>query len=304
MHIPDSMLQGRICPVSAAISAVGVAAAAYYGVKSAKRPSASYFGAIAALIFAGQMMNFPIANGTSGHLLGGVLAASLLGTPFGVLAIALVVTIQSLVFSDGGLTVLGANVFNMAILGAGVGGMIRSGLEHCWRGAWGNAAATAAASWFSVVLASCSVSVQLALDGQIAIGRVLPAMVLTHALIGLGEAGITVLLRRLLSSGFAAVPGKGRIAVPFGASVLIALLLSPFASGFPDGLEYIAEKYRFLHESAPVFAGPLADYAVPALRYEALSTGAAGLAGVVLTFGLAWLFMRLLLSSRNERAVS
>lgn len=121
MHIPDSMLQGNVCSATAAVSVLGLVAAAYYGLKG-QRPSASRFAAVTALIFAGQMMNFPVQYGTSGHLLGGVLAAHLLGTPFGVLSVALVVVIQSLVFADGGVTVLGANVLNMAIIGAGLGG--------------------------------------------------------------------------------------------------------------------------------------------------------------------------------------
>ena len=114
MHIPDSMLQGAVCPVTAAVSVAGVLAAAWLVMKAEHKPTAGRFAAVVALIFAGQMMNFPIMDGTSGHLLGGVLAAAVLGTPLGVLAIALVVTIQSLVFSDGGVNVLGANMFNGA----------------------------------------------------------------------------------------------------------------------------------------------------------------------------------------------
>ena len=110
MHIPNSMLQGAVCPVTALVGVLGVAVAALKAFWSEHKPSAARFGAITALIFAGQMMNFPIQDGTSGHLLGGVLAAALLGTPFGILSIALVVTIQCLVFSDGGFAVLGANI--------------------------------------------------------------------------------------------------------------------------------------------------------------------------------------------------
>ncbi|NLF86773.1 MAG: cobalamin biosynthesis protein CbiM, partial [Lentisphaerae bacterium] len=86
MHIPDSMLHGGICPVTAAVSSIGIATAAY-SARHAKTPPAR-FAAVTALIFAGQMMNFPVMDGTSGHLLGGVLAASLLGTPLGVLSVA------------------------------------------------------------------------------------------------------------------------------------------------------------------------------------------------------------------------
>ncbi len=304
MHIPDSMLQGSVCPVTAVMSAAGIAAAAYLCHKSKDRPTAASFGAITALIFAGQMMNFPIMNGTSGHLLGGVLAASLLGTPFGVLSIALVVAIQSLFFSDGGVTVLGANILNMAILGAGVGGVLRSRLAAQWKGAQGKYLATASAAWFSVVLASLAVGIQLAIDGQIPFLKVVPAMVGTHALIGVGEALITCAAYALFSAGMMSKKTNSHVIAPLTSAVVVSLLLSPFASGFPDGLEWIAEKYNFLHESAPAFVGPLSDYAVPSLSNEAVSTGVAGLAGVVVSFAAAWITVRILQILAAKRSVA
>ncbi|MEJ2620790.1 MAG: energy-coupling factor ABC transporter permease [Candidatus Thiodiazotropha sp.] len=291
MHIPDTMLQGSICPVTAVVSAIGIAAAAYYGMKG-ERPSATRFASITALIFAGQMMNFPIMNGTSGHLLGGVLAASLLGTPFGVLSVAMVVIIQSLVFSDGGVTVLGANLLNMVIIGAGLGGMLRATLVDRWHSARGKILATAVAAWLSVVLASFAVSVELAIDGQIAFSSIVAAMVATHALIGIGEAAITVAVCLLIPSTDTVKSQRRQVVIPVTAASIIALLLSPFASGFPDGLEWLAEKYQFLHESAPAFVGPLPDYSVTFISNEILSTGLSGLIGVVISFAAAWILHR------------
>jgi cobalt/nickel transport system permease protein len=293
MHIPDSMLQGSVCPVTSVVSAIGIAAAAYCGMKGEK-PSASRFATITALIFAGQMMNFPIMNGTSGHLLGGVLAASLLGTPFGVLSVAMVVVIQSLVFSDGGVTVLGANLLNMAIIGAGLGGMLRSTLAARWQSPRGEIMATAVAAWASVVLTSFAVSVELAIDGQIVFSSVVAAMVATHALIGIGEAIITVVACLLVPSTGTVKSQRGHVVVPFTAATVIALLLSPFASRFPDGLEWVAEKYQFLHESAPAFVGPLPDYSVSFIGNEMLSTGLSGLIGVSISFAAAWALHRVL----------
>jgi cobalt/nickel transport system permease protein len=294
MHIPDSMLQGSICPVTAAMCAAGIIVASYYGTRAKQKPTAARFGAITALIFAGQMMNFPIMDGTSGHLLGGVLAATLLGTPFGVLATAIVVAIQSLVFSDGGITVLGANMLNMAILGAGMGGMLRSALATRWQGARGGYMATAVAAWFSVILASFALSAELAVDGQIEFISVVAAMVGTHALIGIGEALITVVACMLLSTYTVSRGTNGHVTVPLTAALLVALLLSPFASVFPDGLEWVAEKYGFLHESAPAFVGPLSDYTVPLVNIDLLSTGFAGVAGVIVSFGIAWFLLRIM----------
>ena len=304
MHIPDSMLAGSICPVTAIVSTVGIIAASYYGAKAATKPAAAQFGAITALIFAGQMMNFPIMSGTSGHLLGGVLAASILGTPFGVLSIALVVAIQSMVFSDGGITVLGANILNMAILGAGMGGMLRSALIDRWQGRVGGYLATAAAAWLSVVAASFAVSVELAVDGQILFSQVVMAMVGTHAMIGVGEAIITVAVCMLLSTDTVSRNTNWRVSVSLTAAFLVALLLSPFASGFPDGLEWIAGKYAFLHESAPAFVGPLPDYTVPFVSNEVFSTGFAGVIGVLISFASAWFMLRLMdgISARHGAA--
>lgn len=284
MHIPDAMLQGAVCPTTAAISVVGVLAAAWLAMQAEHKPSAGRFAAIVALIFAGQMMNFPIMDDTSGHLLGGVLASALLGMPLGVLAVALVVTIQSLVFADGGITVLGVNVFNMALIGAGIGGWLQQRLA----GALGAYVATAVAAWCSVVLAAVTVSVQLALDDQVALGTVLPAMLGTHALIGLGEATISVAALALLLNGLSASAGKTPVAVPLLTAVMVALLLSPFASGFPDGLEWVAGQYQFLHESAPVLVGAMPDYSVAAVSDASLSTGLAGLMGVMICFALGF----------------
>jgi cobalt/nickel transport system permease protein len=127
MHIPDSMLQGAICPWTAVACTVGLAGAAWAcrAAKENAKPTPLLFGGVTALVFAAQMVNYPLAGGVSGHLLGGVLAASLLGTPFAVMAMALVVGLQAMLFGDGGMTVLGANLLNMAVLGAGGGGLLR-----------------------------------------------------------------------------------------------------------------------------------------------------------------------------------
>ncbi|MDP8258176.1 MAG: energy-coupling factor ABC transporter permease [Candidatus Aadella gelida] len=285
MHIPNSMLHGQICPVTAVLSALGVIFAAFMASKSNKKPTAARFGAITALIFAGQMMNFPISNGTSGHLLGGVMAVALLGMPFGVLAMSLVVTIQCLVFSDGGFGVLGANILNMAILGTITGGIINKYL--CKRSGRSNISLGIAA-WASVMIAALACSVELALSGTISLSKVIVAMLGTHAVIGTGEGLITVAVCSALAAEPIKTSPKRSVLVPLVAAGIIATMMSPFASGFPDGLEWVAEKYQFLHNSAPSFVSPLPDYSVSLVKGEAMATGLAGLIGVVLTFFIAW----------------
>ena len=295
MHIPQSMLQGSICPITAALSIFGVGAAGYASTLNVKKPSATSFGAVTALIFALQMLNFPINGGTSGHLLGGVLASALLGAPLGILAITFVVAIQALVFSDGGLTVLGANILNMAIIGAGLGGFIYE--LGCKRVTTSFARLTCLglAAWCSVVLASLTVSIQLAIDGQIAFAAVVPAMVGTHAIIGIGETVITLFCYHLLHASIeGSITQSPRRAVPVLAASVVALLLAPFASVSPDGLEWVAEKYQFLHAGAPAFVGVMPDYVFPWTEHAHVSTWIAGAVGMVLCFSTAWMFFRIL----------
>ena len=287
MHIPQNLLDGSICPVTAAVSGLCLAGAALAAYRSAEKPHALRFAAVSAFLFAAQMMNFPISGGTSGHLLGGVLASALLGVPFGVLALALVVTIQALVFADGGLTVLGANVLNLAVLGAGLGGLLRLGLlKQLPAGGTRAWIATGLASWASVMLAALACAVELALAGVLPWQRVVPAMLGVHALIGVGEALITCAALALLErpAQIGAVTDSRRFAAPALAALLIVLCLSPFASPLPDGLEAVLAQYQVLHEAAPLFVTPLADYQIAGVASEVLSTGLAGLIGIVLTF--------------------
>ena len=289
MHIPQDLLNGAICPVTAVISGIALAGAALAAYRSTEKPDALRFAAVSALIFAAQMMNFPISGGTSGHLLGGVLASALLGIPFGVLALALVVSLQAVVFADGGLTVLGANILNMAIIGAGVGGLLRQWLaETLPIGKTGYWIAAALASWVSIMLAALACSVELAINGVLPFSTVAPAMLGVHSVIGIGEALITCAALALFTQpAVANLPASRSFAAPALAALLIALCLSPFASSMPDGLEAVMGHFQVLHEAAPLFVTPLADYQVAGIDSEALSTALAGGIGVLLTFVIA-----------------
>ena len=149
-------------------------------------------GIMSAFIFAAQMINFPVIGGTSGHLLGGVLAAVLLGPYAGAVVLTCVLIFQCLIFQDGGLLALGANIFNMAIIGT-IGGYIMFNLINKIMGdKKGLQIAAAVAAWFSVVLAAVFCALELAISGTSPLGIVFPAMAGIHALIGIGEALITV----------------------------------------------------------------------------------------------------------------
>ena len=271
MHIPQGMIEGAICPVTAAVSTAGIAASAYYAYTQKEKPSASRFAAVSAFIFAAQMINFPVASGTSGHLIGGVLAVSLLGLPFGVLAMALVVILQSLLFADGGISVLGANLFNMALIAPCIGALIYKKFSS-------RLISLALASWLSVMAAALMCSLQLGLAGTVSLTAVLPAMLGIHALIGAGEAGVT------LAAGSLLARKKSRPAFIFASALLVAGGISPFASSLPDGLEWVALRFDFLKEAAPLFARPFSDYSLSFISHPGITTAAAGLIGVGLTF--------------------
>jgi cobalt/nickel transport system permease protein len=152
-------------------------------------------GVCAAFIFAAQMINFPIPGGTSGHLLGGTLAGVLLGPWAGSLVMAVVFIVQAFLFQDGGITVLGANITNMGLIGTFGGYYLYRTIRYAlgrdtWRGI---GIGTAVAAWTSVVVASIVVAIQLALSGTVPLGVALTAMAFWHVLIAIGEAVITVL---------------------------------------------------------------------------------------------------------------
>jgi cobalt/nickel transport system permease protein len=147
-------------------------------------------GVVAAWIFAAQMFNFPVAHGTSGHLLGGVLAAVLLGPAAGVVVLSAVLMVQAWFFADGGVMALGANLFNIALVGSGVGYLVYAWLKRVLP----EMLAVAAAAWFSVVAAASACALELGVSGTADLAVLVPAMLKVHVWIGLGEAVLTVVL--------------------------------------------------------------------------------------------------------------
>ena len=249
------------------------------------------------------MINFPVAGGTSGHLLGGVLAGVLLGPAAGIMALATVLAVQCLFFQDGGLTALGANVLNLALVGAGGGYLVYRLGRLLVRGAKGLLLSTAVAAWASMVLASAACALELAAAGTVPLRLVFPAMTLTHMVVGLGEALITtavvsfVLKVRpdLLYEPVAVVPPgpefSWKMVAGCGLALAlgIALLLPPAASPLPDGLEKLAEDLGFAAKARADNAAPLPDYTVPGMKSTWLATSLAAVAGTLLSFVVAGL---------------
>jgi cobalt/nickel transport system permease protein len=196
MHIPDGFINAGVSAVAGVAAAGGVGVSLKQASKTMEDRQAPLAGLVAAFVFAVQMLNFPVAAGTSGHLLGGVLATVLVGPWLGVICITLVLIVQGLFFADGGLSALGLNVFNMAIVG-GLGGYaifvaIRSILPKSRPMV---VLASAIAAGLSVVLASIAFFFEYAIGGvgDASLSAVFTAMVGVHTLIGVGEAIITAM---------------------------------------------------------------------------------------------------------------
>ncbi len=206
MHMPDGFID---LPVSIGAAAVAVGGVAYC-VRGARRTLderlAPIAGLTAAFIFAVQMLNFPVAAGTSGHLLGGALAAVLIGPYAGALAVTTVLIIQALLFADGGLSALGLNVINMAFVTTVVAWLVfRALLRMLPRTRASVVIAGAVGALLSVPAAALAFTIEYALGGTATfeVGQVLAAMVGVHVLIGIGEAAITAVT---LSAVMAARP--------------------------------------------------------------------------------------------------
>jgi len=193
MHIPDGFINTTTAAATWAVSAGGVGYAVRRVNREIKERQVPLMGVSAAFIFAAQMMNFPVAGGTSGHLLGGALVAILLGPWAATLVLTSVLAVQALVFQDGGLLALGANIFNMAIVGVFVGWGVYVALKRALGDrSWATMVSGFAASWLSVVIASLVAAIELAVSGTSPLGVALPAMGMVHMLIGIGEGLITV----------------------------------------------------------------------------------------------------------------
>ena len=295
MHVPSEMLAGPICPVTAAVAMSGVGAAGFALFRRrAWAPRAGRFALVAAAVFGLQMLNYPVYAGVSGHLIAGVFVSALLGVPAGVLATSLVLALQTLLFADGGLTMLGANVVNMALVGAGAGGLIRLALKR--RGV--------SESWSTGLAAAASVELAvLALGFQLAVGSNAPAsaigrLLAVHAVLAVVEGVATAALVGLCATAAEGARARRGYAALAGL-VLVCLAAAPFASAFPDAFESTMAHFNLL-PGAPNFArAPFTDYALAVIADETVSTFLAGLLGAVSVMGAAFVLMRPV-SGRNR----
>lgn len=292
LHIPDGFLSFIVSLVCWAITAVTLSMAVSRTNKALGEKQVPLMGIMAAFIFAAQMLNFPVAGGTSGHLLGGALAAIVLGPWAGMLVMTAVIAVQALLFQDGGLLVMGANILNMGLITAAIGYGLYRGVASMSRTMKLTVAGIAA--WLSVMAGALLTSLQLWLSGTSQLQVVIPAMLITHALIGIGETLITVAALAFIfqtrpdlldEKSPSAQGSRGWVAAGILSSLAV-VLLSPLASTNPDGLNRVAEELGFL-STAQSGSGPLAGYSVPIFENVSAAKIAAGLIGALVVLGIA-----------------
>lgn len=305
LHIPDGFLSLAVSLLCwlLAIALIGVAVRRTQHTLGDRQ--IPLMGVMAAFIFAAQMINFPVAGGTSGHLLGGALAAIVLGPWPAMLVMTCVIGVQALIFQDGGLVVMGANILNMGLLTSLVGyGVYRSVID---RPLSVRLAVAGVAAWLSVLTGALATALQLWVSGTSPLGIVLPAMLGVHVLIGIGEALITTaalsFIARtrpdLLGQQGTARGGRGWIVAGIGTALLV-VLFSPLASASPDGLERVAEDAGFLDRGQAAPVGFLPDYTLPFLGETPLSTILAGVIGVLAVAAILICAVRLLQRPSRE----
>ena len=307
LHAPDGFFSLPVAIAGYLLAALFIGIAIRQTNKSLNERIVPMMGVMAAFIFAAQMLNFPVAGGTSGHLVGGALAAIVLGPWAAILVMTAVVGLQALLFQDGGLVVLGINLLNMSIVSvlAGYGAYwvsrkLGTTFKHLLIGAF-------IAAWLSVVFSAATTALMLGMSGTTPLALALPAMIGVHMLIGIGEALITVFALSFIRAARPAllqvpakgavevvtartVPSEGRMGVRWwvvGYIVAVAVtLLAPLASGSPDGLERVAEDAGFIERAQDAPYAIIADYVVPGIQNEGLATILAGVIGVTIIYAL------------------
>ncbi|MBE8473935.1 energy-coupling factor ABC transporter permease [Streptomyces justiciae] len=321
MHVPDGFIDAPVSAATGVVAATAVAVSLRGARRELDERTAPLAGLVAAFIFAVQMLNFPVAAGTSGHLLGGALAAILVGPYTGVLCVSVVLLMQGILFADGGLTALGVNITDMAVVTTVVAyAVFRLLVKVLPRGRRSITVASFAAALLSVPAAAVAFTLIYWVGGttDVSIGKVTTAMVGVHVLIGIGEATITALTvgavvavrpdlvygardlrqRLKLRVNGELVDAPDPVAVPVAArsqrkvwlaglvtSLVLAGGVSFYASASPDGLEKVAADQGIdkKTEKHANADSPLADYGVKDVDDARLSGGLAGVIGVGVT---------------------
>jgi len=303
MHIPDGFLGAGVAAGTWAAGA-GTLGWALRAEKSLpERVPAGTLGALSAFVFAAQLVNVPLVPGTSGHLVGGMLAAAIVGPSRGLVVMAVVLAVQALLFQDGGVTAFGANLLAMGGAGCYGGHAVASLVGRLLPGVRGLVAGPVAGAFVGTLLGAAFIASALALSGLYPASAVLPVLLSLHVPIALLEAALTgailgTVLRwrpdlvRGLQAGGASVSRSAPATGVLVVALAVAAFLAPMASPLPDGLESAAERLGFAEAARALWPAPAPDYELP---WVALGRAGAALAGVVGTLAaavLAWALSR------------
>ena len=310
MHIPDGFLDTKTVIAASALSVAGLGRALWVLRTRMSSRKVPLMGLAAAFLFVAQMINFPVVGGTSGHVLGAVLVAVLLGPSEAILVMSVVLIAQAFLFADGGVLALGVNIFNMGIAAVLGGYFFYRVVAAAVRTDYGTLVGAAFAAWASTVLASICCAGELAWSGTVGWSVGFPAMAGIHMLIGVGEALITALVLAavyrarpaLMSARDAGNPESSAKSVAglliYGGLITLGLILFvlPFASKWPDGLEKVAAAVGFDAKAvrAPLVASPLAEYRIPHVGFLPAATALAGIIGAVLVFTVSFVLAKAL----------
>jgi cobalt/nickel transport system permease protein len=297
MHIPDGFLSPGVAASTGVVAGGSIALALRAERRDPALMPAGILGSVAAFLFAAQMVNVPVAPGTSGHLVGAMLAVVLLGPWRAMLAMATVLGVQALLFQDGGITAFGANFIDMGLAGCVVGYTIAHVATLRIRGPRGVAAGAVLGAFAATVGGAALVAVWLSLSGLYPLRGILPVMLVTHVAIGLLESALTgaILVTLLkwrpdLAPGIGVGPAERRPMVlaigVLGVALLVAAFVAPFASSLPDGLDKTAHMLGFAERSGVLWHAPMPDYGLPWARL-ALVAPAVAVAGIIGTLAAA-----------------
>ena len=300
MHIPDGFLNA---PVAAATWGAGVASLAW-ALREERTESdpvpAPTLGALAAFVFAGQLVNLPVLPGTSGHLVGGTLAAALAGPRHGLLVMAAVLAVQALLFQDGGITAYGANLLAMGGGGALCGFAVAAFVARLVPGVRGLVAGPVLGAFAGTLAGAVLIALALAVSGLYPVRVVLPVMLAFHVPIALLEAALTGavlatvvrwrpdIVRGLQGGKTGRAPALGLLVL----ALAIAGFVAPFASPLPDALESAAARLGFAETARALWPAPAPDYVLPWLGDGRAPTAIAAIVGTLAATALAWALTR------------
>ncbi|MCL2807255.1 MAG: PDGLE domain-containing protein [Coriobacteriia bacterium] len=311
MHIPDGMLDTKTFGTLWAGAFAGIGYAGYWVRKNFDNSKIVLMAVMAALIFALQMLNFPIAGGTSGHFTGGALLGIMLGAWPGAIVMTGVLLIQALFFGDGGITTLAANIVNLSFIGCFTGALVYQVFVRISKSFVSKIAGASLGAFLAVVFSAAAVAIQLWASNTAEFTAAFTAMVFWHSIIGVGEAvitgGIIAYLLKVRPQILEDEPKERKgsmksVVVVFAVAAVLAASLSFLASENPDGLEYTYHDMEIgtveIAEEG-LFPAPMPGYTIKGVGNETLAIVGAGIIGTLITGLFVWA-LALALSRRNK----